>query len=324
MTQIDWLAPIQYAGRMNRYRIATLVLPVVVALGTIVALAVIRSRLPDPMAIHYGPGGVADGFASPTAFFIAASIAIAAVTALLLWLPAYGGRQVLAVRMLSGAPLGLTVLFCAIAVAMVIPQLGTAAAADNELDAAVLLVPLVLSALAWGLGGLIAGSPADPPTVADRPAPSTGTSMVWRGVATPSPVVLVIAASSVVITAALAIVVGPALLVVAGLVGIAMLTMMRFRVVIGRAGVVIAGSPVGLPRFTVPLDQIVSVGTTEIRPGQWGGWGLRVRRNRTGIITRGGEGLRIERSDGAELVVTVDDAAAGAAVLNSFLGRPAQ
>ncbi len=309
---------------MNRYRFATLILPSLVALGTVVGLGAALSRLPDPMAIHYGVGGAADGFAAPATFFVWVSIAIVSVTALVLWLASYSGRQVLGARLLAGAPLGLTTLLCALAGAIAVPQLGLDTATGHELDPAVLVVPLVAAAVAWVLGGLIAGAPADPPTIPGRTEPADGTSTVWRGVATPAPVVLVIAATSVALTVALAIVIGPVLLVVTALVAIPLLTMTRFRVVIGPAGVVIAGSPIGLPRFTVPIEHIASAGTTDIRPREWGGWGLRMRRNRTGIITRGDEGLRIERSDGAELVVTVDDPAAGAAVLNALLERQAR
>jgi hypothetical protein len=52
--------------------------------------------------------------------------------------------------------------------------------------------------------------------------------------------------------------------------------------------------------------------------GTFGGWGLRwAGRGRIGIITRSGPALEVRRHDGSSLVITVDDAAAAAALLTA-------
>jgi hypothetical protein len=55
---------------------------------------------------------------------------------------------------------------------------------------------------------------------------------------------------------------------------------------------------------------------------EFGGWGYRVGTDGTvGIVVRTGEGLRIRRTGDRSLVVTVDDAATGAALLNTLADR---
>jgi hypothetical protein len=42
---------------------------------------------------------------------------------------------------------------------------------------------------------------------------------------------------------------------------------------------------------------------------------------RTGIVLRAGEAIEVKRTDGKTLVVTVDDALQGAALLNGLVAR---
>jgi Protein of unknown function (DUF1648) len=81
----------------------------------------------------------------------------------------------------------------------------------------------------------------------------------------------------------------------------------------------------GLPVFMVPLDQITSADVTDIQAlSQYGGYGVRIALNRRmGIILRSGEALEIHRTKGLDLVVTVDDAAAAAALINGLVQRKA-
>ncbi len=59
--------------------------------------------------------------------------------------------------------------------------------------------------------------------------------------------------------------------------------------------------------------------TTTIK--QWGGLGLRSRPGATGIITRGGDALELQRTDDTTVMITVDDAHNAAATINSLLER---
>ena len=58
----------------------------------------------------------------------------------------------------------------------------------------------------------------------------------------------------------------------------------------------------------------------QVNPMAYGGWGYRLRPGVRAVVTRGGEALRLVRTGKADLVLTVDDAATGAGVINSILG----
>lgn len=82
------------------------------------------------------------------------------------------------------------------------------------------------------------------------------------------------------------------------------------------------GSAIGFPRFRLPSSDIRHVETVHVEPvGDFGGWGLRWRPDRFGVITRTGEAIAVRRRSGRRFVVTVDDADTGAALLHTLAGR---
>ncbi|MEK8144810.1 hypothetical protein NKH18_34340 [Streptomyces sp. M10(2022)] len=54
---------------------------------------------------------------------------------------------------------------------------------------------------------------------------------------------------------------------------------------------------------------------------EYGGWGYRVRPERSGVIVRSGEAIVARLSNGRDFAVTVDDSATGAALLNTLIDR---
>lgn len=78
-------------------------------------------------------------------------------------------------------------------------------------------------------------------------------------------------------------------------------------------------SILGLPRWTIPLADIETAGTTTVVAlAEFGGWGVRWSgMGRIGVITRSGQALEVRRRDGRSLVITVDDADAAAALLTA-------
>ncbi len=75
----------------------------------------------------------------------------------------------------------------------------------------------------------------------------------------------------------------------------------------------------GAPRFRVPLAEVAGVTVLQVNPmGEFGGYGVRAIRGRTGIVLRRGPAIDVERTSGRHLVVTVADAAAGAALLQAL------
>ena len=55
--------------------------------------------------------------------------------------------------------------------------------------------------------------------------------------------------------------------------------------------------------------------------GAFGGWGWRRVPGALGVVLRNGEALRVERKQGHALVVTVEDAATAAALVNALAAR---
>ena len=100
--------------------------------------------------------------------------------------------------------------------------------------------------------------------------------------------------------------------------------MLRIRVSVGPQGLVARTGPFGLVRFAAPLEEIAGVHAEVVDPLAYGGWGLRVLPGIRGLVVRRGPGLRVERRDAATLVVTVDDAAAAAGVLEAHLAAVAE
>ena len=101
-----------------------------------------------------------------------------------------------------------------------------------------------------------------------------------------------------------------------------LLTMLVWQVGVDASGLTAHGA-LGWPRQHVPAHEVVEASTRHVSPSrEFGGWGLRTAVDGTvGVVVRGGEAIVVERSGGRRFVVTVDDAATGAALLNSFAER---
>lgn len=103
---------------------------------------------------------------------------------------------------------------------------------------------------------------------------------------------------------------------------ILLVVMGRWQVEVDHTGVTV--SPlISWPRTRVPLDEVIQAEVVPVSPlGDFGGWGYRVgREGAVGIVVRSGEALKVQRTGGRVLVVTVDDAATGAALLNTLADR---
>lgn len=74
----------------------------------------------------------------------------------------------------------------------------------------------------------------------------------------------------------------------------------------------------GFPRAVIPHASIASVECKDIRPSEWGGWGWRLSAGGTGLITRAGSGLRITRTNGRIIELSLQDAATAANLLHYY------
>lgn len=289
----------------------------------------VRERLPDPLARHW-TGGQADGF-SELPSVLAMWVGLPLVVAVPMALVAIVGRSPVALRRAMGA----TSVFLLVCMAVLFAD---SVRMQLDLpDAAAAPAPDVGLAVGLLIGGAAAAAAllvirprpeeSDARVAGERPppaAPRLGAlpELPWRaapsGLDTAAALTCGVAAVLLVALVPLAgwpmlLLVVP-LLVLGGAFG-------RYRVVIDERG--LAARAFGRDVLRVPLAEVAEADSVEVDPfWEFGGWGLRVDvAGRVGLVTRKGPSVRIRRADDSEVVVTVDDAATAAALLNTLADR---
>lgn len=322
---------------VSRVLLATTVLPALAAVSAVLLWDRWSGRLPDPVAIHWGPDG-ADGSAGVgtlTAATVSATAALALVGA---------GLAVTGLRRGLGVRRGLVVFHAWFAT---MPMLVLISSLSANLDALtwhqasgpVLPLGLLLAGSAATVGlAALAAPPSLPPTARGVPRPPAASSVglasgqraVWIGGTTnPAGTIGLLVAPMVVLwfTDTLAganpRAVDYAILCALGLLVAA--ATCRLRVTIDGSGVTIRWGLVGWPRKHVPLADIASATTGEIGFFAWGGVGIR-RHPVTGDVAykvRGGPVLELNLRNGSRVLITVDRPDDGAGLLNDLARQEA-
>ncbi len=305
-------------------------------LGTALAIQVAwLPRMPDPVAAHWGPSGLPDGFGAPwTNVVMFACICIGVML-----LPPLQRFQLRlrdadgATRTWAAANRWMPAFTLGMVVSLQINALGVAWVQLDGADARE-----TGSTLGWLIGGWVAGAaaaaaayflqpslrvePEDGEPTADALSLGAAERAVWVGAISPSRGVSWGVGVVNVLLAVLAVwmfTIEP----LAGWIGLGTLAVvaastvmcMWFNVRIGPEGFE-ARSMVGWPVFKIAAGDVTDVVTAQIEPlGEFGGWGLRFAGGRTGLVPRGGEGLVIGRSNGKVLVATLAGAEDAASVL---------
>ncbi|GAA1911150.1 DUF1648 domain-containing protein [Streptomyces sodiiphilus] len=312
------------AGGRGR-RLALLSAPYVAALVALAVFSVSRyDRLPDPMATHFGPGGGADGYlARPVALWVPVAFVVG-MWLLFAWIPLRSGpgpgrRPMLALGAGVGAMLGY------VFVVTVLVNTDVADAAEVALPIWHLAVSFGIAALVglvvWRLAGPDPEPEADPAVPAPRLDLAEGEAASWSR-RTGSPLLGGVAVAAVVAALVLGVVgvraaVVP-LLVAAAVTG----ALTGIRVTVDRHGLTVGHPLVRQPRKRVPLERIEAARTRRISAlAEFGGWGYRIRPGASGLVLRSGEGLSVMLANGKEFVVTVEDSATAAALLNTLVER---
>ncbi|MFE6734405.1 DUF1648 domain-containing protein [Microbacterium sp. NPDC057650] len=331
------------ATDLRRARRALLLVGVVAPIViTAIAAALILAwlpELPDPAATHWGVGGV-NGFGAPSTYlWLAIGIGLGLPLLLVISTLAVARRQWGgAARLLGAMALGLSGFSAVINAGSVAIQRGLQDASQvGGIGGVVLLgfvALLVLGPAGWFAQPHVHPTPAAPLEPAHLTSISAGERVVWMATATMSRtamiiigivVILVVGITAVLVVQAAEAAWIPVLTLL--IIGFAFASSASFRVKAGPDGLSVR-SQIGVPRTNVPLDEIVSVRAVECHPfGEFGGFGWRLGLDgRTGIVLRTGPAIEVERRDKRPLVVTVDGAEVGAAVLQAYLdraGRPA-
>lgn len=307
----------------------TLVVPALVTAATAVWAFSVRDRLPDPVAIHWGPTGP-DGAGSFAELVVVPLAIIVPVMALGMWaLGTFAGQAALTRRLAGAVSVWTAALVSGITLTTATVQLDVAdwtlAGALEAGSVASLVVASGLAALAGWL------TPGDAPRPTSAPLPAGAARLdlgehenaTWvRTTHQAGLWPLAILLGTVVVVTGLATrnLIFPAVL--GAILTLPLVGMTMWTVTVDRRGLTVA-SRLGWPRQSVPLEEIEAASTREVSPlKEFGGWGIRTALDgATGVVLRTGEGIDVQRTGGRRFVVTVDDAATGAALLNTLASR---
>ncbi|MGW1196410.1 hypothetical protein ACWD4B_11240 [Streptomyces sp. NPDC002536] len=285
-----------------------------------------RARLPDPMATHFVGSGHADGFTSPGTFQLQ-GLGLLLGLAVLFVVLGYVTDTPRPLVVIAWATVGLLSFVLA---QVVLGNAGAESARQVRLTPWQLLAALGVAAVTGGIGllvtrgwnraepGAVAGEGTGrPPGLALRPGETAfwTHTQVSRGFGIAGPSVLALGATLIPLTGA-----APgAVLLIAGLL---FCLFAGIRTTADRHGLTVTMLWLPWPRLRIPLDRIVEATAQDVDAlRDMGGWGYRVRRGRSGIVLRSGEALVVRLSNGREFVVTTDDAARAAALLNGLVER---
>lgn len=317
-------APVQHRAAST---LLGLVLPLgVLATGTAVASSW-RDELPAPVAIHWGSAG-ADGFSSLTTLLLSTA-AITAAFVVALWSLAFWRGHARPVRQLSaGLSVGTATLVAGMTVGTLAPQRGLADAADvGGVGWAIALA--MVAGVALGLAAAALTPRSEPLPGADDPRPDAprialaeGERVAWVRRTSSSTGVLVLGTATALVT--VAVVVGSSwwMLVVPASLVLLTAAMFSWVVTVDSTGLTVRSS-LGIPRRHLPVGEIVDATVDTVSPlRDFGGYGWRTSTDgRTGVVIRAGESLEVRSTGERRFVVTVDDAATAAALLNSLADR---
>lgn len=313
-------------SRMSTVLVAA---PLLIGLGAVLTARSWTSVLPDPVATHWGFSGGPDGY-TPLGEAV--------------WLTGLGGllglvlggtllalaARVPEMRRGAGAlVVGMSLLVTALQIGSLWLQRGLADATAAPGIGRVLAASFGIGALGAIAGAAAVGSAPHGITRASAPVPRSapraalgeGSPDTWTGIARSTPWVYAVLALVAVPLAVIAFSGGyaAAILVAVGMAVLLMASTSSFRVRVDRAGLTVR-SVLGWPGWTVPLGDIAVAEAVEVDPmREFGGVGLRAGRDhRFGVVLRKGPALQVRRGNGSAFLVTVDEPAPAAALLNAL------
>ena len=291
-------------------RIPTVAVPLLVTLlASAIGAALlwsVRDELPSQIASHWGVQGRADDFSSFTEIMtlgLLLPVGTVAPIALL-------GLAIRHGASLAGVSAGTGVFMAALSFGSAYAHLGIAVG---------VLVGLALRSKPRP------GPDTPVPADAARADVSASAQIAWHGGLRRGRAGEIVFAVAVLAVA----VIGIVLWITSGiwfvaLIALLLLVLLHFfwaEVTIDHRGLSV--SAMGKTLRRVPLERLQVGRVTQVRClGEYGGWGFRGGFDGSwGYVTSDGEALRVERNGEPDLVLTIDDAHAAAATLNTLLDR---
>ncbi|NEB56591.1 DUF1648 domain-containing protein [Streptomyces griseus] len=313
----------------NLGRATLAALPFVLALLAELAVHMtVKDRLPARLAVHFEAGGTADGYMGVGAHLLYTATSLLVLGALWAFIGVNGKLYGRSHRWFIGGGFAVAAFLGYLLTAVLLVNVD--APEGGPVDGFPLrhiVVALGAAVLAGALGlaaSRLVPAPEDPrdrdPASRDRIVLADGEVAGWaRGIgAWWVPVaVLVLLAAGVTVGLAQNWFIGSPLL----LLGLVAGTFCRPHVTVDRRGLTVSGL-LPRPRVRVPLERMAGADSRAVNAlAEYGGWGYRIRPERSGVITRSGEAIVVSLTSGREFAVTVDDSATGAALLNTLLDR---
>ena len=251
--------------------------------------------LPDPLAIHWGADGQADGTATLEGTVrVTTGLGIAGVAVLLVAGLALVNRP----RLLRGTITGVAALGALAPASLlltVLPNLGqptweTARISGWQLSLA-LVIPAAVALVAWAAAArpprTSALGPAIPdgaPVAVDRHAVRETQTVGW---------VLGLAVAVLVGFGVLGATTDPSLLGIGVLLGLLVAWLSVYRYEVDDDGLTVTFGPVGPLRRVVAVGEIEGADVVTVRPREWGGWGYRTDGTSWAVVLRSGSGVRL-------------------------------
>ena len=311
-------------------------IPAAMTTAAVVLMLTWMPQLPAEVAVHWGAGGKADRFGPAWSFPLLAAVVGYGLAALFAGIGASSrrtGEWGPTLRFLGALACGIAFFLLPLMTVSIAMQRGL----DDPADAPSIVLPLALAAAAGLAAGVIAWfaqpsvsvSGGTITTAAAALDLAPGEHAVWlRTTAMARPAIVAVVGVAV-LMAALAVATsltgGPLWLLfaaMAALFAVLTATTCVFQVRVSEAGLQVR-SVAGLPRFSVSMPDVGAVSVVDVEPlSQFGGWGIRGGLDgRFGIVLHAGEAIQVTRRNGRAFVVTVEDAATGAAVLSALAAR---
>ncbi|MEV0277401.1 DUF1648 domain-containing protein [Streptomyces sp. NPDC050610] len=289
----------------------------------------LRARLPDPMATHFGSGGEPNGFTSLGAIFWVPLIALLFVGAVFTSLHYLSSATPLAQRGFMAIGYGLATLLGYLFAALFHTSADIPDASDVRFPLWQIGISLGLAAVAGAIGWFIArlvpapARPAPQEAAAPRPARlglAADERAAWTRTIGSAPVALAGGAAFCAgIVLMLTVGSGPGLTLL--ILGLTAAMFGTVRVTVDQRGLSLAPRVVPLPRVHIPLSRIEEARVRDIRVFRDFGWGYRVRPGVSGVVLRSGEAISLRLATGSEFLVSTDDAATAAGLLNTLIDR---
>ena len=282
-----------------------------------------RTELPDPVAIHWGGYGQADGAASLDGMIrVTTGLGLAGLLLMLV----VGAALLPRPRLLRGWMTGLAPVVAIAPASLLLtllPNRGVPSWQEARIAGWEIALAIVLPGLVAGVAWFAAARPPRASTVGPGIAEGAPIAVSREPYAERQimRVGLWFAVATLVFTAALAVPLAAALLAVGALVAgvIGWLSVYSYRV--DDAGLTLRVGPVGPMRRAVPVTEIEGAAVVHMSPGEWGGWGYRTNGRDWAVVLRSGPGARVALAGRRSLSLTSDDPEGLVGRINAAVSR---